>query len=86
MTATQLALIPAAAPPPETYWEHAGRPGVWRPVTVTCRYGPGGGEQPAPFPLAVTGRAAPRNVAIRRADGSSDVVPVRTLRRKDPNR
>lgn len=86
MTAVQLALIPAVAPAPATYWEHAGRPGVWRPVTVVCRYGDTRGVSPAPFPLAVTGRAAPRNVAIRRADGTSDVVPVRTLRRKDPNR
>ena len=37
------------------------------PVVVTCRWGPGGG---------------PRNFAIRRPDGSTDVIPFpRRLRR-----
>ncbi|MGP4114633.1 hypothetical protein ACTWP5_27455 [Streptomyces sp. 4N509B] len=92
MAAVQLDLFPEPErpapppPPPPTYWEHTGRAREWRPVTVTVRYGPGAGEQHPALPHVHTGRTSPRNVAIRRTDGSTDVVPVRTLRRKDPNR
>ena len=36
------------------------------PVTIVCRWGPGGG---------------PRNVAVRRADGTVVVLPFRGLRK-----
>lgn len=83
----QLALIPEPARPPKpsrsAYWENRG-PRDWQPVTATTRYGPCGGH-PAPLlPLVRTGRLGPRNVAILRADGTSDVVPVRNLRRNKP--
>lgn len=84
--AGQLALLPPPAapkPPPVAYWEHRG-PRDWQPVEVDARYGPGRGEPEQPFPEAHTGAAGPRNVSIRRADGSRRVVPVRSLRRKRP--
>lgn len=75
--------LPDLPRPAETYWEHVG-PRTWQPVTVTTRYATG---QPAPeqrLPLVRTRPVAPRNVTVVRADGSSDVVPVRTLRRERP--
>lgn len=83
----QLALIPEPARPPKprpsTYWENHG-PRQWQPVTATTRYGPCGGHPDPPFPLVHTGRLGPRNVTIVRDDGTSDVVPVRNLRRNNP--
>ena len=84
----QLALLPAPARSakswPTTYWEHTGQPGQWQPVEVTTRYGLVGGDPEPTFPLVRTSRLGPRNVTILRPDGSTDVVPVRNLRRKDP--
>lgn len=83
----QLALIPEPArraqARPTLYWENHG-PRQWREVTVTTRYGPCGGAPEPQFPLVRTGRLGPRNVTILRADGTSDVVPVRNLRRNQP--
>ena len=85
----QLALaIPAARtrapdPVPPEYWACTG-PRRWVPVQVTTRYGPSVGMPEQPFPLAVTKPLAPRNVEIRRPDGSRAVVPVRSLRRRNP--
>lgn len=70
-------------PQPSTYYENRG-PRDWQPVTVTTRYGKCGGVPEPPFPLVRTGRLGPRNVQIVRSDGTSDVVPVRNLRRKEP--
>jgi hypothetical protein len=77
------ALFDLPAPPPETYWENRG-PRDWQPVTVVCRYGKTSGMPEPVFPLVTTKPLAPRNVQIRRADGSGDVVPVRNLRRRKP--
>ena len=66
----------------QPYYENRG-PRDWRPVTVVCRYGPTRGTVPV-FPHVRTKPSAPRNVTIRRADGHQRVVPVRTLRRRDP--
>ena len=78
----QLAL---AAPPdmPATYWENRG-PRDWHPVAVTVRYGDTRGLPEPPFPLVRTAPLGPRNVTVVRPDGSSDVLPVRTLRRRNP--
>jgi hypothetical protein len=66
------------------YWEHAGRPGEWRPVVVRVRYGPGRGDRSVDLPLVTTKKAAPRNVLVERADGTAVVRPVRVLRTKAP--
>lgn len=83
----QLALhvpLPTPTPePPATYWENRG-PHDWQPVHVTLRYGPVAGHRALDLPHVTTGKLGPRNVLIRRADGSRDVVPVRNLRRKRP--
>lgn len=83
----QLALVVPlpvpAEPPPPTYWECRG-PRDWQPVKVVCRYGPTRGIAPV-FPHVRTKPSAPRNVTIRRADGHHRVVPVRTLRRRNPD-
>lgn len=83
----QLALavpLPAPAEPaPPTYWENRG-PHDWQPVTVTCRYGNTRGVAEPVFPHVRTKPSGPRNVTIRRADGHQRVVPVRTLRRRNP--
>jgi len=68
---------------PTAYWEHRG-PRDWRPVDLVTRYGPGRGVAPQPFPYVRTGPAGPRNVAIRRDDGTVRVLPVRNLRRRPP--
>lgn len=68
---------------PAVMWEHAGRPHLWRPVTVTTRYA--AGPALTTLPGLQLGRTPPRNVAIRRADGTTAVVPVRTLRRRLPD-
>lgn len=65
------------------YWENRD-PGVWEPVTVRVRYGPGGGDQAVVLPFVTTGKAAPRNVMVERADGTRDARPVRLLRVKRP--
>lgn len=65
-----------------TYFEHRG-PRDWQPVTVVCQYGTGPLPPPV-FPEVRTRRMPPRNVAVRRADGTVRVVPVRTLRRERP--
>jgi hypothetical protein len=65
------------------YWEHRG-PGVWDPVVVRVRYGPGGGDRSVELPHVVTGRVAPRNVLVEREDGTAVVRPVRLLRVKRP--
>ncbi len=84
----QLALLPEpekpAKPFPAVYWENHG-PHQWRPVTVTARYGHcQGGTDETWLPLVHTKPLCPRNVAVRREDGTSDVVPVRNLRRARP--
>lgn len=66
------------------YWEHGGRPGVWCPVVVRVRYGPGRGDRSVDLPLVVTGAVAPRNVLVERADGTAVVRPVRVLRTRCP--
>lgn len=65
-----------------TYFENRG-PRDWRPVTLVTRYGTGPVPKPM-FPEVRTRRMPPRNVAVRRADGTMRVVPVRTLRREHP--
>lgn len=65
------------------YWENRG-PGVWVRVRVRVRYGPGGGDRSVVLPYVVTGKSAPRNVVVERADGTADVRPVRLLRVKQP--
>lgn len=84
----QLELDVSAAPvgeesEPRTYWEHAG-PKDWRPVLVRVRYGDTAGLDVPVFPEVRTGRLAPRNVLVERADGTVDVKPVRLLRVKRP--
>jgi len=83
----QLALdVPLPDPQPTapaTYWECRG-PRDWQPVTVVCRYGNTRGLAEPVFPLVVTKPDAPRNVQILRADGHQRVVPVRSLRLKQP--
>lgn len=83
----QMALeVPLPDPPPDppaVYWENRG-PRDWQPVHVTLRYGHVSGHTAIDLPHVVTGKLGPRNVCIRRADGSRDVVPVRNLRRKKP--
>jgi hypothetical protein len=76
---------PETPPPaPATYWENRG-PRDWQPVTVTTRYGNcQGARRRPPFPLVRTKPLSPRNVTIRRGDGTTDVMPVRNLRRKEP--
>ena len=76
--------LPEPAPePPATYWENRG-PRDWRPVTVVIRYGNTSGPGQPVLPHVTTKPLAPRNVCIRRNDGSGDVVPVRNLRRRKP--
>jgi hypothetical protein len=65
------------------YWECRG-PGVWEEVEVRVRYGPGAGDRGVVLPYVVTGRVAPRNVLVERADGSVAVRPVRVLRLRRP--
>lgn len=65
------------------YWEHRG-PGVWVPVVVRVRYGPGGGDRDFELPYVTTGKAAPRNVLVEREDGTTVVRPVRVLRVRQP--
>lgn len=83
----QLALdVPLPQPDPEplpTYWECRG-PHDWQPVFVVCRYGNSRGIPEPAFPLVSTKPVAPRNVQIRREDGHQRVVPVRSLRLKQP--
>lgn len=75
---------PEPVPPaPRTYWENRG-PRDWRPVVATVRYGRITGHPALDLPHLRTGSRGPMNVLIRRADGSTDVVPVRTLRTKEP--
>lgn len=81
----QLSLVELNAPAAAPYWENRG-PRDWRPVTVVTRYGKTGGLEDPPFQYVRTGRLGPRNVAIARDDGHVRVVPVRTLRRKQPTR
>ena len=76
--------LPEPAPePPATYWENRG-PRDWQPVTVVLRYGHVAGYPTFDLPHVTTGKLGPRNVLIRRADGTGDVVPVRNLRRRKP--
>lgn len=56
-----------------TYYERG------RPVVVTIQWGPSGQRG-----IARGGRRAPRNVAIRREDGTVTVRPFRGLRRNPP--
>lgn len=70
-------------PAPETYWENRG-PRDWQPVLVVCRYGNTSGLPQPVFPLVTTKPLGPRNVQIRRRDGSELVMPVRNLRRRKP--
>jgi hypothetical protein len=89
MTASaQLALdVPLPKPPPPhppTYWENRG-PHDWQPVLIVLRYGNTRGMPDPAFPHVRTKPSAPRNVCIERADGERLVVPVRTLRRENPN-
>ena len=83
----QLALeVPLPEPPPKppaTYWENRG-PRDWQPVTVVIRYGNTSGPGQPVLPHVTTKPLAPRNVLIRRNDGSGHVVPVRNLRREKP--
>ncbi|CAL9667815.1 hypothetical protein SUDANB145_07251 (plasmid) [Streptomyces sp. enrichment culture] len=79
---TGLVEPPPAPETPRTYWENRG-PHDWQPVQVICRYGPTRGV-PSAFPDVVTKPAGPRNVQILRTDGTSDVLPVRNLRRHNP--
>ena len=85
--ADQLAFtVPLPAPPPQpppTYWENRG-PRDWQPVLVVLRYGNTRGTPELAFPHVTTKALAPRNVAIRRTDGTQDVMPVRNLRRRKP--
>ncbi|MBR8638649.1 hypothetical protein KEF29_03380 [Streptomyces tuirus] len=86
MGAEQLALdMPATdgGPAARTYWEHRG-PGRWEPVTVRTRYATPGPPPNVPFPHLHLGRTTPRNVLVERADGTSDVRPVRLLRTRKP--
>ena len=76
-------LPPRPEPAPPTYWENRG-PRDWQPVLVACRYGNTTGVREPAFPYIVTKPLAPRNVQIRRADGTGDVLPVRNLRRRKP--
>lgn len=71
-------------PPPPTYWENRG-PRDWQPVHVVVRYATIRGTPHPAFPHVRTKPSAPRNVCIERADGERLVVPVRTLRRQNPN-
>lgn len=81
--AGQLALdVPPPVPP--TYWENRG-PRDWQPVHVVIRYATTRGTLHPAFPHVRTKPSAPRNVMIRRADGERLIVPVRTLRRQNPN-
>lgn len=74
--------VPDAAPAP-THWECRG-PKDWRPVAVVTRFGDSRGLREPVFPLVVTKPLGPRNVAIRREDGTCVVRPVRSLRRQRP--
>jgi hypothetical protein len=77
-----LPAAPEPEPEPRTYWENRG-PNRWEPVTVRTRYA-APGPPPDRFPHVITGRTAPRNVLVERADGSCDVRPVRLLRTRQP--
>lgn len=88
MSAEQLALLPppqrpAPAEAPRTYWECRG-PKDWQPVHVTIRFGNSRGMPDPPFSLATSRPLAPRNVMVQRADGTTVVKPVRSLRRAKP--
>lgn len=67
------------------YWEYR-RPGGWEAVRVRVRYGrtPPPAERGPVLPHVRTGVAAPRNVLVERADGSTAVRPVRVLRTRRP--
>jgi hypothetical protein len=88
MPAEQLALLPPPEqqppePEPRTYWECRG-PKDWQPVHVTIRFGNSRGMPAPEFPLVTSSPMAPRNVMVRREDGTTVVKPVRSLRRRHP--
>ena len=68
---------------PRVYFECRG-PRDWQPVTVRVRYGQVAGGAGPVLPYVRTAGLAPRNVLVEREDGTTDVRPVRLLRRARP--